>query len=299
MNKQLLIICSIFILGTVKAELNVLTCEPEWMSLAKEIGADKITVSSATTGLQDPHRIEARPSLIAKARLADLLICTGADLEAGWLPLLLRKSANPKIQSMAEGFFMTTDYVLLLEQPQELDRSKGDIHAPGNPHIQSDPHRLLEVAEALTEKMKSLDPENSTYYTNNFTDFSSKWHKAIDKWEAQAAHLKGTKIITYHRSWVYLQEWLGLDLVATIEPKPGINPSSRYLAQLVTNAKKQGVKVIINAGYTNPKSSKWLASRTGIAMVTLPYTVGGTEKASDLFSVFDETINLLGVAYGD
>ncbi|MCP4413703.1 MAG: zinc ABC transporter solute-binding protein [Gammaproteobacteria bacterium] len=299
MKKILIIISSILMNPSVNADLNILTCEPEWLAMANEIGGDKIVVSSATTGLQDPHRIEARPSLIAKARRADLLICTGADLEVGWLPLLLRKSSNPKIQLSAAGYFMATDYVLLLEQAETLDRSEGDIHAPGNPHIQSDPYRLLDVAEALTETMGILDPDNASYYQNNFIIFSSKWRESIKKWESIGAVLKGSKIITYHRNWIYLQEWLGLELVATIEPKPGITPSSSYLVKLVKNAKQHNTKLIINSAYTNPKSSKWLAKRTGIPRVTLPSTIGGTEQATDLFSLFDETLKLLSEAHGN
>jgi len=298
MKKILFIIISSLMVGSVSADLNILTCEPEWLAMAKEIGADKIVASSATTGLQDPHRIEARPSLIAKARRADLLICTGAELEVGWLPLLLRKSSNPRIQVSAPGYFMATDYVLLLEQAETLDRSEGDIHAPGNPHIQTDPHRLLEVAEALTETMGNIDPDNATFYNKNFTAFSQKWQQAIKVWEAKAAHIKGSKIITYHRNWVYLQEWLGLELVATIEPKPSISPSSGYLVKLVENAKRLDAKLIINSAYSNPKSSKWLAKRTGIPWVTLPSTIGGSEKAKDLFSLFDETVDLLGAIRG-
>jgi len=286
-------------ISSVSADLNILTCEPEWLAMAKEIGGDKIVVSSATTGLQDPHRIEARPSLIAKARRADLLICTGADLEVGWLPLLLRKSSNPKIQLSAAGYFMATDYVLLLEQAETLDRSEGDIHAPGNPHIQSDPYRLLDVAEALTETMGTLDPDNASYYQNNFMIFSGKWRESIKKWESIGAVLKGSKIITHHRNWIYLQEWLGLELIATIEPKPGINPSSSYLVKLVKNAKRHNTKLIINSAYTNPKSSKWLAKRTGIPWVTLPSTIGGSDQATDLFSLFDETLKLLSDTHGN
>ena len=282
------------------AAINVLTCEPEWMALAQEIGGDNLSIKSATTGLQDPHRIEARPSLLAKARKADLLICTGADLEVGWLPLLIRKSANRNIQRSADGYFMATDYALLLEKPDSLDRSEGDIHAPGNPHIQMDPHRLLDVAEALSERLQLIDSDNAAFYKQKFSDFSLRWLGAIKIWEEKAAHLKGLKIITYHRSWIYLQEWLDLKLTGTIEPKPGVPPSTGYLAKLVKKAKSENVSVIIHAAYTSDKSSRWLAARTNIPMVTLPYTIGGSKQATSLFSLFDETINLLlGAAGGN
>jgi len=293
MKKLLIIIFCSLPLSSLMASINVLTCEPEWMALAQEIGGDKLSIKSATTGLQDPHRIEARPSLLAKARNADLLICTGADLEIGWLPLLIRKSANRNIQRSADGHFMATDYVLLLEKPDSLDRSEGDIHAPGNPHIQMDPHRLLDVAEALSERLQLIDSDNALGYQKNYDDFKLRWLAAIKKWEEKAAHLKGLKIITYHRSWIYLQEWLGLSLTGTIEPKPGVPPSTGYLSKLVHKAKSEEVSIIIHAAYTSDKSSRWLTKRTDIPMISLPYTIGGSKRATSLFTLFDETIDLL------
>lgn len=293
MKKIFILIFCLIPFSTSFATLNVLTCEPEWMSLAKEIGGDKLSVQSATTGLQDPHRIEARPSLLAKARNADLLICTGADLEIGWLPLLIRKSGNKNIQMSADGYFMATDYALLLEKPEVLDRSEGDIHAPGNPHIQMDPHRLLDVAEALTERLKIIDTENSAFYQQNFNEFRQDWKSAIKIWEEKAAPLRGMKVITYHRSWIYLQDWLGLILIATIEPKPGVPPSSGYLANLVKRANNDQVSRIIHAAYTNPKSSQWLSERTDIPVSKLPYTVGGSETVNNLFDLYNETLRIL------
>lgn len=293
----ILIICSLPLTSLI-ASINVLTCEPEWMALALEIGGDKLSVKSATTGLQDPHRIEARPSLLAKARNADLLICTGADLEIGWLPLLIRKSANRKIQRSEDGYFMATDYALLLEKPDSLDRSEGDIHAPGNPHIQMDPRRLLDVAEALSDRLQLIDSDNAMSYQQNYDDFKLRWIEAIRKWEEKAVYLKGLNIITYHRSWIYLQEWLGLNLTGTIEPKPGVPPSTGYLSKLVRKAKDENVSVIIHAAYTSDKSSRWLTQRTNVPMISLPYTVGGSKQATNLFTLFDETIDLLIGAAG-
>lgn len=273
-----------------QADLTALTCEPEWQSLLKELAGDKVSAYSATTGLQDPHKIQARPSLIAKARQADLLVCTGAELEIGWLPLLLRKSANKDIQPYARGYFMATDYALLLEKPELLDRSMGDIHASGNPHVHLDPHRLADIAVALSDKLQTLDPDNAAFYQQRLADFSSRWQKAIKHWEAKARSLAGMKVITYHRSWIYFQDWLKLDLVATVEPKPGIPPSSGYLAELIRTSKQQQARVIFHAAYVNAKSANWLGNKTGIPVVNMPYTVGGDEQVKDLFSLFDVSI---------
>ncbi|KKK59777.1 hypothetical protein LCGC14_3030960, partial [marine sediment metagenome] len=146
------------------AQVSVFACEPEWASLTKELGGDNVSVFSATNGLQDPHYIQARPSLIAKARKTDLLVCTGAELEQGWLPLLQRKAGNSAIQIGAEGYFMATDYVRLAEQPITLDRSQGHIHAAGNPHIQTSPVMILTVAKALSDRLKQRDPDNAESY---------------------------------------------------------------------------------------------------------------------------------------
>jgi len=293
--KQLFLLAILlgFSASTIKAELRVLTCEPEWKSLVEELAGDKVNASSATTGKQDPHRIQARPSLIAKARRADLLICTGADLEAGWLPLLIRKSGNADIQPYAKGYFMATDHVLLMEKPEVLDRSQGDIHAAGNPHVHLDPRRILEIAKALAEKLQALDIDNSTYYQERYQDFELRWNKAIEHWQQKAATLKNKNIITYHRSWIYFQDWLQLNLISTIEAKPGIPPSSGQLAKLIKQSSATEVEVIFHAAYSHAKSAEWLASKTNIPLVTLPYTVGGLDNVNDLFSMFDTSINLL------
>lgn len=296
--KQLLLISLLCVLPVAKADMNILACEPEWGALAKEIGGDKVKVHNATTANQDPHHIEARPSLIAKARRADMLLCMGAELEAGWLPLLLQKSANSKIQPGKPGHFMATDYVKMLEVLGKVDRSMGDVHAAGNPHIQLDPRRVLQVADALVGKMKMVDAANASHYQQGYQNFKQRWQQAMQKWNQQAQVLRGTPIVVHHRNWVYLQDWLGLKEVAALEPKPGIPPSTAHLSSLLKTLKKTPAKVIVYSAYQNPRSANWLASRSGITAVKLPSTVGGTPAAKDLFGLFDDILQRLVKAKG-
>ena len=275
------------------AELNIFACEPEWAALSQELGGDKVTVFSATTGLQDPHYIQARPSLIAKARRADLLVCTGAELEVGWLPLLQRKSGNAVIQTGAEGYFMATDYVTLSDIPTSLDRSQGDVHAAGNPHIQTSPLKILRVAQALTQRLQQLDGANIDFYQQRWQDFEKRWQVAIEKWQQQAAPLKGTKVVVQHNNWHYLCDWLGLNKIAVLEAKAGVPLTVKDLNNVLNKLKVTPAKFVINAAYQPSRATDWLTDKTAITKVTLPFTVGGNEKSTHLFSLFDDTIQRL------
>jgi zinc/manganese transport system substrate-binding protein len=275
------------------ADINIFACEPEWASLSQELGGDKVTVFSATTGLQDPHYIQARPSLIAKARQADLLVCTGAELETGWLPLLQRKSGNAAIQTGAAGYFMATDYVALSNIPTSLDRSQGHVHAAGNPHIQTSPLKILRVAQALTQRLQELDGINAVLYQQRWQDFETRWQAAIEKWQQQAAPLKGTKIVVQHNNWHYLSNWLGLNKIAVLEAKVGVPPTVKDLNNVLNKLKVTPAKIVINAAYQPSRATDWLTNKTAITNVTLPFTVGGNKKSTDLFSLFDDTIQRL------
>lgn len=281
------------LVSPASAGVDVFACEPEWAALAREVGGDRVEAISATTARQDPHRIQARPSLIARLRKADLLICTGAGLEAGWLPLLLRRANNPHVQPGQPGYLEATTVVGLLDRPQRLDRAEGDIHAQGNPHIQTSPHNLAAVATALAERLTAVDPEYAQHYQTRLEDFMSRWQAAIERWEQAAIPLRGMTIVVQHRSWVYLQAWLGLEEVAAIEPKPGVPPGSGHLARLVKQMQLQPAQLIIRAAYQDDAGAEWLSDRTDIPVVVLPFTVGGSDGANDLFGLFDETLNRL------
>ena len=279
-----------------QAKLKVVACEPEWGSLVQELAGDKVDVDVATSALQDVHQIEAKPSLIAKVRGADLLVCTGAELEVGWLPQLIRQSGNSKIASGA-GSFMAAAQVKTLEKPTALDRAYGDVHPDGNPHVQMDPRRVLVIAKALDARLAQLDPGNAATYQARLADFSKRWLAAMAKWKAQAAPLKGRNVVVHHISWVYLWDWLGINQIGALEPKPGVPPTSAHLASLVATTKNGNTLAIVRAAYQDGKPSEWLSERTGVPAVSLPFTVGGDAQSKDLFGLFDSTINkLLGAA---
>jgi zinc/manganese transport system substrate-binding protein len=279
--------------GAANAAINIFACEPEWGALATEIAGDKATVYSATSASQDAHHIEARPSLIARIRNADLLVCSGAELEVGWLPLLLTQSGNARIQPGAPGNLEASQYVTRLEIPTAIDRSLGDIHPGGNPHIHTDPRNIAKVAEVLTERLAQIDPANAATYHARGKDFQERWRAAIQRWEAKAAPLKGMSIVVHHKEWTYLENWLGMKEAGTLEPKPGVQPTPGHLAELVAAMQREPARAIVYAPYNDPAAAKFLSQRTNIPAVMLPYTIGGSDRAKDLFGLFDDTLDRL------
>jgi len=293
MKIRILLLLSLSISSPVFASINIFACEPEWAALSEELGGDYIKVFSATSGLQDPHHIQARPSLIARIRQADLLVCTGAELEIGWLPLLQRKSGNAAIQKGALGYFMATDFIRLSEVPTTLDRSLGDIHAAGNPHIQTSPLNILLVAKALSQRLQKVDAENALVYQQRWESFSQRWQTAIEKWQQQAIPLKGVAVVVQHDNWGYLFDWLKLKKIAALEVKPGIPPTVEDLNKVLNQIKATPAKMVVNAAYQSSRATDWLVSKTAITKVTLPFTIGGNEHSNDLFALFDNTIQRL------
>jgi len=272
------------------AAVNVFACEPEWASLAQELGGDKVSVVSATTARQDPHHIEARPSLIARMRAADLGVCSGSELEIGWLPLLLTQSGNGRVQPGSPGYLEASRYVLRLEVPTALDRSMGDVHPGGNPHIQTDPRNIAKVARVLAERLAQLDAANAASYRSRADSFDKRWAEAIARWEKQAAPLKGVPLVQHHKGFTYLIAWLGMREVGNLEPKPGIPPTTSHLVELVDQMKQAPAKVIVYSSYDDPKAAQFLSQRSGIPNVMLPFTVGGSDRAKDLFGYFDDLL---------
>lgn len=297
MNKFIVLAFFLFSFVAPRAEaFNAFACEPEWGSLLKELAGDAITIDVGTSAMQDVHVIEAKPSLIAKVRRADLVVCSGADLEIGWLPQLIRQAGNPKVAS-GPGYFMASDSIVTLEKPSKLDRSEGDIHPGGNPHFQLDPYRVLAVAKALDARLVEMDSAHAADYQKHLADFSTRWEAAIKTWEAKAAPLKGRKVVVHHLSWIYLEQWLGMEQIGALEPKPGVPPTSAHLASLIDITKNSHTLAILRAAYQDTKPGDWLSEQTGVPAVTLPFTVGGDDKSKDLFGLFDSTIDkLLAVA---
>jgi zinc/manganese transport system substrate-binding protein len=280
-------------MNTIALVLSIFACEPEWGALARELAGEQARIYVATTALQDPHRIEARPSLIARARSADLVVCAGAELEAGWLPLVLSQSGNARIQAGQPGYFEAASAAELREKPAKLDRAMGDVHAAGNPHLHLDPRNVAKVAVALSRRIAEIDPARRTDYEKRLQDFSTRWQQAIRRWEAKAAPLKGMPVVVQHRNFSYLVAWLGMREVAALEPKPGLPPGAAHLAEVLERHKRDPAKAVLRAAYDDPRPSEWLAARAGIRAVVLPYTVGGTPEAKDLFSLYEDTLSRL------
>jgi zinc/manganese transport system substrate-binding protein len=277
-------------MSAAHANLSVFATVPEWGALVEELGGDKVKVYTATNALQDPHHVEARPSLIARARGADLVVATGAELEVGWLPLVLQQAGNPRAQPGMPGYFEAASAVSLLGKPTRLDRAEGDVHPGGDPHIQTDARNIARVAAPLAARMAQLDPPNAAFYQSRYQRFSQRWTEAVARWEKQAAPLRGVAVVVQHKGFTYLEAWLGLNEVAALEPKPGIEPTTSHLSDVLATLQRQPAKMIVRAAYQSDRPSQWLSERAKIPVVTLPFTVGGTEGAGDLFGLFDDTL---------
>ncbi|MFQ5635509.1 MAG: metal ABC transporter substrate-binding protein [Gammaproteobacteria bacterium] len=291
--KQPIFAIILMLASSSAAALDVFSCEPEWAALVTELAGERANITVATTAFQDPHSLQARPSLLAAIRRADLLVCTGADLEIGWLPLLLRRAGGAAIQRGNPGHFLAADYVRMLEVPAQIDRSQGDIHPQGNPHIHLNPRNIVPIADQMTRRLIELDPVAKTEYQTRLTKFRTRWTDAVSGWEDRGSKLAGLRLASHHRSFSYLADWLGLNIVATLEPKPGIPPSGKHLAGLLERLSPQPPVAIIRTPYANEKPSAWLSGRLGASALVLPYTVGGTDAAMDLFGLFDVTLAAL------
>jgi zinc/manganese transport system substrate-binding protein len=276
-----------------QAAVRILATTPEWGALATELGGDKVNVYIATTAFQDVHRVEAKPSLVARARNADLVVAAGAELEVGWLPVLMQESGNSRIQPGSTGYFEADKQLQLLEVPTAVDRSMGDVHPLGNPHAHLDARNVAIVAKALTSRFEVIDAKNAAYYEARSVDFQNRWRAAVARWEAEAAPLKGVPVVVIHRDQVYLTHWLGLREVAAIEPKPGVPPSAAYLAGLVSRLGAEPPRMILRNAYNDGRAAEWLSGRVHAPVVVLPYSVGGSDAAKDLFGLFDDTIQRL------
>jgi zinc/manganese transport system substrate-binding protein len=273
--------------------LDVFACEPEWEALVRELAGERAELTVATTAMQDPHILQAKPSLIAATRDADLLVCSGADLEIGWLPLLLRRAGNADIQPGRPGYFLAADFVRKLEVPKLIDRARGDIHPQGNPHVHLHPRNIARIAERLSERMSALDSANSVEYASRLQDFRDRWDAAIDDWERRGEKLRGLRLASHHLSFSYLADWLDLDIVATLEPKPGIPPSGAHLAKLLEQLSPNPPAAVIRTPYANERPSAWLSQRLNVRAVVLPYTTHEVDGPSTLFELFDSTLRLL------
>jgi zinc/manganese transport system substrate-binding protein len=271
------------------AQIKIFACEPEWAALSEALGGDQVKVYSATHAKQDPHHIQARPSLIARLRTANLAVCTGAELEVGWMPMLQRRARNPNVLPGKLGYFAATDYVELLDVPSQLDRADGDVHAAGNPHVHLDPWRLHQIAKALTQRLQKIDPANQASYQSHWQAFDQRWQKAVGAWQQKAMVLRGKQAIVHHREWIYLLDWLGIERMGSLEPNPGVPPTLSHLSTLKTLKPD----FILVSPLNDAKPANWLHGENSSPIVVLPQTVGAVENSSNLFAFFDQLIQRL------
>ncbi len=276
-----------------QAALHVFVTVPEWGALASELGGDNVDVYVATSGMQDPHHVEAKPSLIARVRRADLVVATGGELEVGWLPLVTQQAGNPNVQPGKPGYFEAASAVTLVDKPARLDRAEGDVHAAGDPHIQTDPRNVALVAPALAARLAALDPPNAASYQARYRAFDARMRDAISRWEREAAPLRGVPIVVHHKAFTYLERWLGLNEVAALEPVPGVEPTTAHLSDVLAALREHPARMVLRTTYESDRASQWVADRAKIAIVALPATVGGSPQAKDLFSFYDDVIGRL------
>lgn len=273
----------------------IFTCEPEWAALARVIAPDA-QIFSATHARQDPHEIEARPALISALRRADLAICTGAGLEAGWLPMLQNRAGNARVMPGAPGMLFAVEGIVLLEDAHHhAARDKGHVHPAGNPHIQLDPRLLARVAARVAERLAQLDPERASGYRDRQARWQSDWSARIEGWQRAAKPLFGQAIIAEHSSFAYLFGWLELYQAADLEPIPGIAPTIGHLQTLLQRARDDPPMAVAQTLYQDPQAGRWLAERLAIPVLHLPSTVTQDGAAASLEGLFDHLIqSLLG-----
>ena len=277
-----------------QGKLNVMTTTEDLASIAREVGGDRTTVESISKGYQDPHFVEAKPSFILKLQRADVLVAVGRELEIGWLPPLIQQSRNSKIQVGAEGYIDASLQASILEVPTtQVTRAMGDVHPLGNPHYWMDPENGKRIGKEIADKLSQLRPNDRAVFTQRLADFTARLDAAEKRWLAQMAPYKGTKVVTYHRSFPNFAERFGLDIIGYIEPKPGIPPSPQHTLDLINDMKRQNVKIVLVEPYFDLKTPNAIGRSTGAQVLVMPPSVGGVKEITDYFKLFDYDIDLL------
>ena len=275
-------------------KLNVVTTTEDLASLAREVGGDRIAVEAIAKGYQDPHFVEAKPSFILKLQKADLLIVVGRDLEIGWLPPLIQQSRNARVQAGAEGYLDASQGVRILEIPTgQVTRAMGDVHPQGNPHYWLDPENARVIAKSIGDRLSQSQPSDRAYFEQRLAAFNARLTDAVRKWTGQMAPYKGTKVVTYHRSFPNFADRFGLDIIGYVEPRPGIPPSPGHTLDLIQEMKRQNVKLILVEPYFDLATPQSVARATGGKVLVLPPSVGGVKEATDFFALFDYDVTQL------
>lgn len=279
-------------------KLNVVTSTEDLASIAREIGSEKVSVTALAKGYQDPHFVEPKPSFILAVSRANLYVAVGRELEIGWLPPLLNSSRNAKIQPGADGYLDASLNVRILEMPTtQITRAMGDVHPLGNPHYWLEPGNGRLIAQAIRNKLSELSPNDKAYFAQRYDDFDKRLAAGEKRWDATMAPYKGTKLVTYHRSWPNFMERFGLQVVGYVEPKPGIPPSPSHTLELIEDMKRQGIKLIVVEPYFDLKTPQAIANQIpGAKVIVLAPSVGGEKQVTDYIQLFDYDVNLLATA---
>lgn len=272
---------------TLFAHLNVAVSYPYIGAITKSIGDEHITTTVLAKGNWDPHFVVPRPSLIAKMRNADALIMNGGQLEIGWLPALISRASNPKTKTGAKTFLNLSHHVNLIDKPQSVSRSGGDIHPDGNPHFHLDPNNILILAKSIKEFLVSIDIEHKDVYETNYNKFAEDWQNKILVWNEKMKDKDGTKIIQYHNNLAYFNRAYGLNNIGTIEPLPGIPASSRHTLELIYLMKKEKPDCILHDVYHSTKTAKYISDKTGVPVILMPHDIGALDSIENLTSLFD------------
>jgi ABC-type Zn uptake system ZnuABC Zn-binding protein ZnuA len=276
------------------AALRVVTTTEDLASITREVGGDRVEVTALAKGYQDPHFVEPKPSFILAMNRADLLVVVGRDLEIGWLPTLITSARNTKVQPGSAGYLDASLTVKILEIPTgQITRAMGDVHPQGNPHYWLDPGNGRRIALAVRDRLTQLDPAGRAVYQQRYDGFDKRLAAAEQRWEAALAPYRGTKLVTYHRSWPNFMERWGLVVMGYVEPKPGIPPSPSHTLELISDMKAQGVKLIVVEPYFDKRTPQSVATQVGGQVLELSPSVGGTKAAGDYIALFDYNVTLL------
>ncbi len=276
--------------GLANAKLHVVGTLPDFADIATELGGDRVEAEALILGTEDPHFVDAKPSHVLRVNRADLLICIGLGLEGGWLPVLLTQSRNDKVQVGAAGYLDASAHIVAKDVPSRADRAMGDVHGGGNPHYYTSPPEMLRVAHAIHDKLVELDPDGRGSYDERWRMFEEKFREREAAWKSALAPLVGTKVVVYHKSWVYLLDWLAFVEVGALEPKPGIPPSPSHVAALLGVVKDQHVRFVFQEIYHPDRLSKLFAEKAGAKLLVLPSMVGAAPGIKTVWDKWDRIV---------
>ncbi|MFW1678316.1 metal ABC transporter solute-binding protein, Zn/Mn family [Pontibacter sp. JAM-7] len=282
------------VVNTAQA-LTIFTCEPEWAALSKQL-APEAKVFSATHAYQDPHYIEARPSLISKLAQADIAICSGAGLEAGWLPALQQRASNRHVVDGAAGMLYLSQFVETIDKQETAFFSTEHVHPEGNPHFHLDPERVAKLAVVISQRLQAIDTDSSQQYQQALTRWQSNWQQSMQAWQRQAVALKGRPVVVQHTGFSYLINWTGMDVIADLEPEPGVPPTMAHAQSLVAATRQKQPVAILTNWYQNDRAAGWLSDKTGVKHLNLPATVDLKGDINNLRSLFDHLLSQLRAA---